>query len=130
MCGGPIHWKSKKQAIVALSSMEAEYIAAGETVKDLAWIQQLMNELGLEQEDPTTLYTDSQSAIDLTDKSNTGGRSRHIDLRYHYIRQQVQNGKIQMEHMGTTDLPADGLTKGLEKVKFKVFIEQLRMIEV
>jgi hypothetical protein len=129
ICGGPVHWKSKKQAIVALSSMEAEYIAAGEAARDLAWIQQLMSELGFDQEDPTNLHTDSKSAIDLADKRNTGGRSRHIDLRYHYMRQQVRNGRIKMVHMATTEMPADGLTKGLEKVKFKEFIKQLRMEE-
>ena len=130
MCGEPIYWKLKKQAIMTLSSIKAEYIAAGETIKDLAWIQQLINELGLEQENPTTLYTNNQSAIDLTDKSNTEKRFKHIDLRYHYIRQQVQNGKIQIKHMGTTDLPADELIKELEKIKFKIFIKQFRMIEI
>jgi hypothetical protein len=119
MCGAPVLWRSKKQSIVALSSMEAECIAANET-KDIVWIRQMLAGLGFKKgiDGSTMLYTDSQSAMDLTEKKQTAGRSRHIDARYHRIRQQIQQGTVKLQHMGTDELPAHGLTMGLEKIMF------------
>ena len=115
MCGGPVYWKLKKQAIIVLFSMETEYIAAGEIVKDLAWIQQLINRLGFEQKNPTNLYTNSKSIIDFADKRNTENILKYINLKYYYMRQQVRNGKIKMIYITTTKMPADKLTKDLKK---------------
>ena len=88
-----------------------------------------MSEFGFDQKNPTNLYINNKSVINLANKRNSGKRSKYINLRYYYMRQQVRNGRIKMVHIITTEIPADELIKNLEKMKFKEFIKQLWMEE-
>ena len=121
--GGAVSWKSKKQAIVAQSSAEAEYISASEAGKESVWIQALLKEIGYEIK--TKLHCDNQSCISIM--SNTGGhnRTKHIDVRYHFIKDLIEQGGLTVQYLSTNDMLADPLTKGISKEKLRKF-----MIEV
>lgn len=117
-CGGPIQWCSRKQPIVALSSCEAEYIAAAECCKELLYLKSLLQEL-LDTKMKATLYIDNQSAIKLVENGVLNRRSKHIDVRYKFIHEKVVNGEISVAYVPTTLQYADILTKPLEPLKFK-----------
>lgn len=120
---GPVDWKSKLQSIVALSSMEAEYIGACELVKVITWLRQCMVELGQDttSSGPTTLYIDNLSAKMFADEYMIRNRSRHIDTQYHFIREKITQGLVSLVHQSTKDMAADILTKPLGKKLFERF---------
>lgn len=105
----PVGWYSRRQDIVALSVTEAEYIAACEGAKDCAWGMQFLVELQI-MTNPT-LITDSEGALHLAKTSKFHRRSRHIEHRYHYIRQQVRGKHLRLRTIPGKDNPADLLTK-------------------
>lgn len=115
--GGVISWCCKKQSLVTLSSCEAEYVALCETAKQLTWIRNLVNDIGIQINDPITIKTDSQSAMALSTSQKASNRSKHIDLRYHYIRDMVQQNKYKLEYVSTEDNVADMLTKPLGSIR-------------
>lgn len=124
--GAPIIWSSKKQNCVAKSSTEAEYYAAGETIKHLVWLQRLMQDVGMKAINPITLHCDNQSCIKLALKDNTK-RSKHFDITYHYVRDVVKSGAITMSYIPTEINPADLLTKPLTRNKIKVMRSSYRL---
>jgi len=113
MAGGPVNWISKLQPIVTVSSMEAEYIACFFAVQDIVWMRQLLKDLGLERGRPTSVYIDNSSARQLAMNPVHHQRSKHIDIKYHWIRDMVSSETIKMIHVPTTDQRADFLTKNL-----------------
>lgn len=118
MAGGAVSWKSSKQQTVALSSTEAEYIALASTTQEALWLLQLCTELGIVKKGATcTLYCDNQSAIKLAELSGFRPRSRHIDIKYHFIRQHIEKKNIQVNFVNTEANIADVLTKAVAKEK-------------
>ncbi|GAB2302035.1 hypothetical protein Dimus_038790 [Dionaea muscipula] len=115
--GGAVSWQSKLQKCVALSTTEAEFIAATEASKELLWMKRFFTELGIEQE-KFVLHCDSQSAIHLAKNSSFHCRSKHIDVRYHWIRDVVADNEVELEKVHTDDNSADMLTKVLTPAKF------------
>ncbi len=103
---------TKKQSITADSSTVAEYIAAHQAAKQIMWARNLLQELGFPQKQPTTLFEDNKSTIRLI-LSNEGssGKSKHIDLRYRMINEQVKLKRINMEYLCSEDMISDMLTK-------------------
>ena len=83
--GGAVSWSLKKQELVMLSTAEAEYVAATHAAKEAIWLHQLISEVFGSLEEPTTLFSDSQSAIALTKDGHYHARTKHIDIRYHFI---------------------------------------------
>ena len=114
--GAAVSWVSKLQKVVALSTTEAEYIAATEVCKEMLWMQRFLGELGIKQ-DKYVLHCDSQSAIHLAKNPAFHSKTKHIDLRYHWIRQVLEEGKLQLEKIHTDENPADMFTKILPKTK-------------
>jgi hypothetical protein len=112
-----ISWKSKKQACVALSTAEAEYIALSGAGQECVWLKRLMGDLDV-CTDNCILYEDNQSAIALTKNPQFHGRSKHIAIRYHYIRELVENRVLKVEYCSTSDMIADVFTKGLCRETF------------
>lgn len=110
-----ISWSSKKQPIVALSSTEAEYISAAFATQEAMHLRQLLHDLDCHQNGPTTLYQDNQSAIVLANDAITTKRSKHIDIRYHYLRDCTQNGTIKCVYLSTNEMLADCLTKPVSR---------------
>lgn len=116
-CGGPISWCSRKQPIVALSSTEAEYIAAADCVKELLFIKALLNEL-VSNEISVTLKMDNQSAMTIIKNCQFNRRSKHIDVRFHFINEKVKEGLLKIDYLCTEEMIADTLTKPLNNSKF------------
>jgi hypothetical protein len=106
----------KLQKVVALSTTEAEYVAATEASKEMIWLQRFMEELGKKQEN-SRLYCDSQSAIHLAKNSAFHSKTKHIQLRYHFIRSTLEDGQLKLEKIHTSQNPADMLTKGVTREK-------------
>lgn len=155
-------WCSKRQATVALSSTEAEYIALTLAAKEATWLRLLLTELGLlhpehqhaeikisdsnssamaiqaDQDaacggeklvapDSIPLKGDNQGSIALAHNPVFHARTKHIDIQHHYIRDEVAAGRIELTHVPTAEMVADGLTKPLTHVKFHGFLEQMHM---
>ncbi|KAG9445072.1 hypothetical protein H6P81_016412 [Aristolochia fimbriata] len=116
--GTAVSWVSKLQKVVALSSTEAEYVAATEASKEYIWLKSLMNELGFDNAD-CRLYIDSQSAIHLAKNSAFHSRTKHIHLRYHFIRTLLEEGQLKLEKDGKKN-SADMLTKPVEGQKLSL----------
>lgn len=115
--GGAINWRSRKQHSVALSSLEAEYVAACEAGRDAAHWRSFLSELGspLLQPGPITIHCDNQGAIALAKNPEHHDRSKHIDIQYHWVRDQVLKGLIRLDYTFTGSMIADVLTKPLAR---------------
>jgi hypothetical protein len=118
---GAVSWSSKKQASVALSTTEAEYIAANEATKQSIWLRRIMEDLNIKQVQPTVIYCDNKSAIHLSKNPVLHKRSKHIELCYHYIRGMVEENQVSLDYCSTHEQVADVLTKSLSKEKFGYF---------
>ena len=115
----PITWCSCKQDTVALSSCEAEFMAATEAAKQAIWLQELLGEINDITSEKLVIYIDNKSAIALTKNPVFHGRSKHIHRRYHFIRECVDNGLIEVQHVPGNEQRADILTKALGRIRFK-----------
>ena len=122
--GAAVSWKSGKQTCVALSTAEAEYIALSATVQEAVWFQQLMSELSNESIQEITILEDNQSAICLAKNQQVHGRTKHIDIKYHFIRDMVETGRVKLCYCASEHMIADMLTKGLSIKQF----EKLRQL--
>ena len=107
--GTPVMWNSRRQDVVSMSITEAEYIACSETAKDSQWLSQFLKELGMNPR--PVLHTDNKAALKLTKTQTFHRRTRHIEHRYHYIRELVDQKAIQITGIKGKNNPADPLTK-------------------
>lgn len=113
-----ISWKANLQSVVALSTTEAEYMASTKAVKEAIWLKGLSREFGVDQQS-VPLMCDSQSALHLSKNQVFHERTKHIDVRLHFIRDIISEGKVNLQKISTEDNPADMLTKALTIAKFK-----------
>ena len=125
-----ISWASQKQKTVALSSYEAEYVAATAAACQGMWLNRLVSELSGIDETMVKLLVDKKSAIVLTKNPVQHSRTKHIDTRHHFIRQYVEDKNIQVDYLRTEDQLADILTKSLGRVKFLEMCERLGVVKV
>ncbi|KAK4286499.1 hypothetical protein QN277_003048 [Acacia crassicarpa] len=116
--GGAVSWQSKLQKCVALSTTEAEYIAATEACKEILWMKNLLLKLGHKQ-DRYKLRCDNQSAIHLAKNSTYHSRTKHIDVRYHWIRDVIENGELELVKVHTNLNWSDMMTKSVIAKKFE-----------
>jgi hypothetical protein len=114
--GTTVSWILKLQKVVALSTTKAEYVAATEASKEMIWLQRFMEELGKKQEN-NKLYCDSESAIHLAKNSTFHSNTKHIQLRYHFIRSTLEDGHLKLEKIHTSQNLVDMLTKGVTREK-------------
>ncbi|KAE8654775.1 glutamate-ammonia ligase family protein [Hibiscus syriacus] len=112
----PVSWKSTLQSTVALSTTKAEYMSVTEVVKEEIWLHRLLGELGMEQKH-IKVYCDSQSAIHLAKNQVYHARTKHIDVRYHFVREILEEGGVIIQKIRTTENPADMLTKVITAAK-------------
>lgn len=117
--GTPITWRCQRQAIVSLSTTEAEYISGCEMVKELLPLREMMIELRMIRNEPTTVCLDNQSAVHIAKNEEGQQRTKHIDVREKWLSEQHATGKIRVKHIPGTDQKADMLTKPLLKTKFE-----------
>lgn len=113
LSGGTIAWSCRKQDIVSLSSAEAEYVALCETAKELMWIKRVAESLGVNVELPIEVRSDSQSAIAITENQKFSHRTKHIDTKYHFVREAVEKKLIELVYHPTATNIADMMTKPL-----------------
>jgi hypothetical protein len=123
--GGAVSWSAKRQEIISLSTTESEYIAATYAAKEALWLRSLILQLFGAIPNATTLFSDNQSAIALTKDHQYHARTKHIDIRFHFIRWIVQEGVLQIIYCPTDDMVADALTKALPSAKVKHFAVEL-----
>ncbi|GMF14669.1 unnamed protein product [Phytophthora lilii] len=109
--GAPVVFKSKRQATVALSSAEAEYVSLALATQEVAWLRFVLLEMGFKVEKPTTVYLDNKSAISIASNHGYTPRAKHIDLRAHFVRDHVEAKTIVLQHVTSEDQLADYLTK-------------------
>src|SRR6266487_1382475 len=123
--GGAVSWAAKRQEIVVLSTTEAEFVATTHAAKEATWLRRLISEVFRPLAVPTPLYCDNHSAIALMKDGSFHARTKHIDIRYHYIRFVVENGTIQLIYCPTDAMVADMFTKVLPNAKAKHFATAL-----
>lgn len=124
--GNTISWKSGLQSVVALSTTEAEYIALNEAAKEAIWLKGLSEEMGFKQSS-VQIMCDSQSAIALAKNSVYHERTKHIDVKFHFIREKIEEGRIQVDKISTIWNPADILTKSVPVSKLQDALKLLRV---
>jgi Reverse transcriptase (RNA-dependent DNA polymerase) len=115
--GGAVSWSSKKQPIVALSTTEAEYIAATHAAKEALWLRAFLADIARPLKNPITIHLDNISAISITKNDEFHPRTKHIDIRYHFIRHATREGLIHVDYVPTDDMAADMFTKALPRHK-------------
>lgn len=119
-----ITWHSHRQQIVALSSTEAEYISLSDCVKQVLWHRKLINELENKQFQ-VKIYMDNESSIKLSKNDAYSARTKHIDVRFHHTRHQIEMQAISIEYRNTAENTADALTKPVTKEKTIFCNEQM-----
>jgi hypothetical protein len=123
-----VSWFSRKQKSVALSSAEAEYMAASQASCEAIWLRKLLVGIFGVQMRPTVIYCDNQSCIKLSENPVFHDRSKHIEIRYHFIRDYVQRGAVELQYISTDEQVADILTKALGRGKFVPFRDKLGVV--
>jgi len=118
-----VSWSSKKQASVALSSTEAEYISAAYASQEAVWLRQLLDDLGVPVTHPVVMYEDNQGCIKLASSEKMNARTKHIDIRHHLC-DLINHDVIEFVYCQTDKMIADALTKPLPRPKF----EELRTV--
>ena len=123
--GDPISWASKKQRTVALSTCEAELYAEAAAIQEVLWLRGLLKELGLKTQMGSIIHGDNQSAIAVSKNGIKGERTKHIDVKYHFITETIENGNVQLKWVPTNQQQADIFTKALPQPAFEYFRKQL-----
>jgi Reverse transcriptase (RNA-dependent DNA polymerase) len=125
VAGGSVSWSSKKQPTVALSTVEAEYMAAANATKEAIWLRTLLQDLGFTQVQATTIWGDNTGCIALAHNPIAHSRAKHIDIRHHFIRERIASDEINLVSCSTKDMIADIFTKALPRESFEKFRDAL-----
>ena len=126
--GAAVFWNCKKQSVVATSTTEAEYISLSMASSEAVWIRSFFNELGLTQNEPTLIYGDNQGSLALSKNPKFHARSKHIDIKYHFIRDLVEREEITLNYIQTDNMLADAFTKSLPESKHMKCITELGLL--
>jgi hypothetical protein len=124
-----VSWCSRKQTFVALSTAEAEYIALCVAVRKVVWLHKLLADLFGHEMDSTVIHCDNQSCVKLSENLVFHDKSKHIEIKYHYIRDMVQRKEVHVQYLSTHEQVADVFTKPLARTKFEYFRERLGLVE-
>jgi hypothetical protein len=123
-----ISWIKKKQSCVALSTAEEEYVAACAASREAAWFRKLLTGLFDIVMETTYILCDNQSCVKLSENPLFHDNSKHIEIRYNYIRDMVQKGAVRLQYVATNEQVADVLTKSLSRTKFEYFGDKLGIV--
>ena len=118
LAGGTITYKTKFQDTVALSSTEAEFIAACDAGKTCLYIRSILDDLGIAQEEATILYEDNKGAISMANVGHPTKRTKHIDTRYFALQSWIEEDLLHLMHIPTTDNSSDAMTKNTPRLLF------------
>ena len=119
LAGGAIAWISKKQSSVAMSSAEAEYMAASLVCREVIWIRSILDGFGFQQKGPTVIHEDNEACIQMSKNPVNHSKAKHIDLHYHFVRERVESGEVRLDWVSTSEMIADMLTKAVTPAVFK-----------
>jgi len=122
---GLVSWSSKKQSIVSLSSTEAEYVAVTSAGTQALWLRKILEEIGEKQVQPIVIFCDNTSTIKLAKNPVHHSRTKHFDLKYHFIRDLVQKKEVELRYIKTTEQLADIFTKAVAKVQFLMLRDRI-----
>jgi len=125
-----ISWQSRKQSSIALSTTEAEYIVACSASCEAIWLRKLLTGLFDLEMRATLILCDNQSCIKMTENHVFHDRSKHIEIRYHYICDMVQRGALKLQYISTDEQVVDVLTKPLSRVKFEYFRDKFGIVQM
>ena len=125
----PISWSSKKQSIVARSSTEAEYRSLASAAAELCWVQSILKELHCLISDTPVIGCDNISAISLTRNPVFHGRTKHIEINVHFIKDKVTEKHLRVQYVNTTNQAADIFTKGLHPRRLQYLKSKLRVVD-
>lgn len=123
--GAAVSWLSKKQATISLSTAESEFIAMSSAIQEAIWLKKLLSEVGLTFDGPMTLMEDNQGAIAIAQNPISHSRTKHIDIRYHHVRQSVLNGDVKLIYCCSKNMKADIFTKPLNRHLFEKFRSEI-----
>jgi hypothetical protein len=127
MGNGAVAWASKKQLVVALSSVEAEYISGSLAVQEAIWEKKFLEEIGVKTEKPL-LYQDNQGAIAFANNPIQHARTKHIDIRHYFMKDAVAKDLVTLKYCPTHEMVADILTKHLGRIKFEEFRKSMGIV--
>jgi hypothetical protein len=127
LCNGAVLWYSKKQTITATSTAESEYISIFECCKTAIWMRNLLTSFNIDLP-IINIHTDSQAAMAIASNEDVGGRMKHVDVKYHFIRDLITSKKVMLTYIKTDQMIADVLTKALPAAAFKQHITNMGMI--
>ena len=123
--GGAVSWSAKRQEIISLLTMESKYVVAIHAAKEALWLHSLILSLFGIDIPMTTLFSNNQSAIALTQEHWYHARTKHIDIWFHFLHWIVEEGRLQLIYCPTDDMVADIFTKALPSPKVKHFVKEL-----
>ena len=126
--GTPITWAAKKQPSISLSSTESEYMASALATREAVYLRQFLIEIGFRPPGPIPLLIDNQSAIALARNPEFHARTKHIEVRHHYVREKIEDGVVDLQYCPTGDQIADIFTKALPIVKHSKFVKDLSIL--
>ena len=115
---------------MALSTFEADYVAACLASCEAVWLRKLLSDLFDLQLDATCIYCNNQSCVKLSENPIFHEKSKHIEIKYHYIKDMVQRGAVKLQYVAMDEHIADVLTKPLSRVKFEYFMEKLGVLQI
>lgn len=128
LASGPVTWTSRRQKCVARSTTEAEYVAASDAATEITWLRTFLLEHGVNMEQPRPLFVDNQSALQLMRNNEHHRRTKHIDIKFHYILEKISGGSILVSYVESENQLADMFTKALSKEKFLSNCEALSVV--
>ncbi|GAA5983557.1 hypothetical protein JCM11641_007281 [Rhodosporidiobolus odoratus] len=124
-----ISWNSRRQRSVAISSTEAEYMALSEAAREAIWLRQLLAEIGFPPSSPTLIRGNNSGALLLANHPTSHGRTKHIAVHYHFTRERVEEGTVELKWVPTGEMAADLMTKGLGPAKHILFSKKCGLVD-
>ena len=130
MGSGVISWFSRKQSCMALSTAEVEYVTSCSASCEAVWLKKILSNLFDLQLDATCIHYDNQSCMKLSENLVFHDKSKHIEIKYHYIRDMVHRGVVKLQYVAMEEHIADVLMKPLARMKFECFKERLGVLQI
>ncbi|KAL0541009.1 hypothetical protein IC582_021036 [Cucumis melo] len=128
--GNLVTWRSKKQSVVARSTVEAEYRAMSMGICEEIWLQKVLSDLHQECKTPLKLFCDNKAAICIVNNPVQYDRTKHVEIGRHFIKERLDSGSICIPYIPSSQQIADVLTKGLLRLPFDLCVSKLRLIDI
>lgn len=126
---GCVAWSSKKQRTVALSTTEAGYIALAEGAKQIVWMRRFLEDIGIDQKEPTSIGSDSLSAIRISHDATYHARTKHINIAYHFLREKLASNEAALTYVRSKENPANLMMKGLDLHQHRYLCAKLGFVD-